>query len=96
MECDHDDGDGLNNQRENLFEVTRRGNGENLHVAKTSRFLGVCWHKASLRWTAQICVSGKVLYLGIYQTELAAAQAREAYITARPELMARSNFKEVR
>jgi hypothetical protein len=92
MECDHDDGDGLNNQRENLFEVTRRGNGENRHHVKTSRYLGVCWCKRDKRWKAQIRVNGKKIHLGNHSDELSAAQSREIYILAHPELMARSNF----
>jgi hypothetical protein len=93
MQCDHDDGDGLNNQRSNLFEVTSRGNNENLHIAKTSQFLGVTWHNACRRWQAQIGVKGKSIYLGIHATEFLAAQARESYIVEHPELQARSNFQ---
>ena len=92
MECDHEDGNGLNNQRTNLFEKTRRENGENLHIAKTSLYLGVSWNKGHAKWRAQIWVLGKVLHLGYHETELEAALAREACITARPELMAKSNF----
>ena len=92
MKCDHRDGDGLNNQRFNLREVTNRGNSENLHVAKTSRFVGVCLDKRASKWHAQIRLSGKTIHLGYYATELEAALARERYIEAHPELMARSNF----
>jgi hypothetical protein len=59
MECDHEDGDGLNNQRDNLFEKTHRGNQENQHVTKTSQYLGVSRHKATGKWRAQIRVAGK-------------------------------------
>lgn len=90
MQCDHDDGDGLNNTRSNLFEVTKRGNLENKHVAKTSRFVGVSQDR--LAWRAQIVVAGKRLHLGNHATELEAAKARENYIEAHPELGARSNF----
>ena len=92
MMPDHEDGNGLNNHRSNLFEVTGRGNLENKHIAKTSRYIGVSRHKASGKWQANIRVPGKQLYLGLYPTELAAALAREAYIIAHPELMARPNF----
>jgi hypothetical protein len=52
----------------------------------------LCWKKKNKKWCAQIQVNYNVLYLGIYATELAAAQARETYIAAHPELTARSNF----
>jgi hypothetical protein len=91
LECDHDDGDGLNNTRSNLFEKTRRGNAENQHIVKTSQFLGVCKRKNG-KWLAQIRVPGEVLYMGLYVTELEAALARERYIAAHPELCACSNF----
>lgn len=93
---DHRNGDGLDNQRSNLRVATNAQNLRNCyrHAANaSSRFLGVSWHKANGKWTAQIGVNGKKVYLGIHATEMAAAQAREAYIAARPELMARSNFQ---
>ena len=91
MMPDHEDGNGVNNQRYNLQEVTHRGNAENLHIAKTSQYIGVSWQKACGKWEARIR-NGKLVYLGIYTTELTAALAREAYIDAHPELLARSNF----
>jgi hypothetical protein len=39
-------------------------------------------------------VNGKKVHLGYYETELAAALAREAYINLHPELNARANFPE--
>lgn len=92
MECDHEDGNGLNNQRSNLREVTKRGNCENKHVVKTSRYLGVSRYRSSGKWMAQIGITGKVLNLGYYATELEAAMEREVFIKAHPELMAKSNF----
>jgi hypothetical protein len=92
MMPDHEDGNGLNNQRENLSEKTRRGNGENRHVAKTSKYLGVSWCKEYGKWRAQIWVNRKCISLGSHNTELAAALAREDYISAYPELNATTNF----
>ena len=98
-ECDHDDGNGLNNQRSNLFEATSAQNKRNLHrrkVNSSSQYLGVCWDKCREKWQASIKVNRKCIYFSRHATELEAAQAREAYITAHPELMARSNFTERR
>jgi hypothetical protein len=91
MECDHEDGDGLNNTRYNLRERTRRGNGENLHVDKSSQYIGVSWNQRDKRWKAQV-QNGKIVYLGYFATELAAALARERYIEDHPDLEASSNF----
>lgn len=89
---DHIDGNGLNNLRSNLREVTCRGNSENLHVAKTSRYLGVCWHRPRQKWMAQVRVSGRQTCIGYYPTELSAAIARDSYISQRPSINARLNF----
>lgn len=43
-------------------------------VTNKSGYKGVCWHKASGKWIAQIDVNGKKKYLGIHNTpELAYA-----------------------
>ena len=78
-------------------QVTRRGNGENRHEAKTSQFIGVSISRN--KWKAQIRVVGEVLFLGRHSTELEAAMARESYIDSHPGLNAKSNFpteKEIR
>jgi hypothetical protein len=41
----------------------------------TSRFLGVCWHKARKRWCARIRVNGKQRGLGWFTDEVEAARA---------------------
>jgi hypothetical protein len=93
MDTDHDDGDGLNNQRSNLSEKTHRGNLENIHVVKSSQYVGVCWEESRGKWLAHIRVNGKLLNLGRYVTEIEAAFARERYISAHAELGAGSNFR---
>jgi len=56
--------------------------------------LGVTWDRATGKWMAHVKISGKTVHLGRYTTELVAAQAREQYIAAHPELHARANFPE--
>ena len=95
MEVDHINGDGLDNRRMNLREVTKAQNMRNCRRRRskpTSRFLGVMWFKARGKWHAHIGVDGRLIHLGDFRTELEAAQAREAFISQYPELMARSNF----
>jgi hypothetical protein len=95
MECDHDNGNGLDNQRGNLFEVTKAQNRHNFrrYLARTSSmYVGVYWQKNREKWCARIQVDGKSLFLGRHSSEVEAAQVRDAYVSAHPELHARLNF----
>ncbi len=77
---DHEDCDGLNNQRENIRPCSasqnrgnsRKGNG------KLSRFKGVTWHKKNRKWQAQIHCGEKFFYLGQFTSEESAHQAYAA------------------
>lgn len=69
METDHINGNGLDNRRENLREVTTRENAQNRHTPKTSKYPGVTWHKQRGKWQANIRVAGKLNYLGLYGDE---------------------------
>jgi hypothetical protein len=46
----------------------------------TSKFRGVCWHKASNRWRAQRVINGKNTYLGDYAKEEDAARAFNDFV----------------
>jgi hypothetical protein len=83
MQCDHIDGNGLNNCKDNLREVTNRQNAQNNHTNKTSKYPGICWLKRDKRWQARIRFNGKRKYLGNYMHEL---DAYNAYIKAVEEL----------
>ena len=92
---DHENGDGLDNRRVNIRLSTHMQNMHNCrrHAANpSSKFLGVHWHRCGRKWQAVIGVNGKKIDLGRYNLEFDAAMAREAFIVAHPELMARSNF----
>ena len=72
FEADHRDGNGLNNQRNNLRHVTSRQNGQNLHCKKSSQYSGVCWHKGAKKWMARIGINGTNKYLGLFANEFEA------------------------
>lgn len=72
---DHIDGDRLNNNIENLRNVTCQQNQWNRTKAK-----GYCWDNKYNKWKAQIKVNGKVKHLGYFDTE---ADAREAYLNVK-------------
>lgn len=92
---DHIDGNGLNNTRSNLRNVTCSQNLRNCRKkfdGASSRYLGVC--KSGTKWSSRIKVSYKQIWLGTFRTEVEAALAREWYVASHPELCARRNFEE--
>ena len=68
-EIDHKDGNGFNNQRDNLRLVTRRQNMQNRRQLKSSQYPGVHWDKKSARWHS-------VIQIGSYLSE---EEAFDAY-----------------
>jgi hypothetical protein len=80
-DVDHQDRNGLNNQRDNLREVTRSQNQAN--QAKQSRqcssvYKGVTWDKNRGKWIAQIGFNSGHKHLGRFADEIAAARAYDA------------------
>lgn len=78
---DHIDGDPLNNTRANLRFVTTRQNAMNArrHCDATSQFKGVTPNlKLGKPWSAGISIAGKRTHLGVFPTEIEAAQAYDA------------------
>lgn len=75
--CDHKDGNGLNNQRENLRIATSSENGMNRRKSKGchSKYIGVTLHKRSGKWQAMIMKNKKSFYLGWFSLEKNAAKA---------------------
>ena len=67
-EVDHKDGNSLNNNVDNLREVTKEQNNQNSKISKnnTSGHKGVYWNKASGKWMVRINVNGKSYYFGTY------------------------------
>jgi hypothetical protein len=74
LETDHRDGDGLNNQRNNLRRVTRKKNVWNGGSrGGTSKYKGVSLDSFRNKWVASISVKGKRVMLGRFKTEKEAA-----------------------
>jgi len=78
-EVDHIDGNGLNNQDDNLRIVTHRQNIQNWHSKKYSIYPGITWDKAVRKWIARIRIGGKRKYLGLFKEE---KDAFYAYVNA--------------
>lgn len=78
-ETDHVDGDGLNNQRNNLRDATRAQNSNNTRAkGGASPFKGVSRKSGSTRWRATIAIGGVQRYLRSFLTEEEAARSYDA------------------
>ena len=77
FETDHIDGNGLNNQKDNLRISTRSQNAANskIRVGGSSEFKGVAWNKRCRKWRATIGVERQVKHLGLFKIEEKAALA---------------------
>ncbi len=75
---DHINGDPSDNRLANLRLATQSQNSRNRGTPKnnTSGFKGVSWHSQLNKWTVRIKKpEGKYLYLGLFDTKKAAADA---------------------
>ncbi len=83
---DHEDGNGLNNRRQNLRPCTvSQNHGNRKHPTKNhSGYKGVYWNRFS--WCAGIHINNRHVHLGSYRTREEAAKAYD--------LAAKSHFGE--
>lgn len=74
---DHEDNNGLNNQRANLREAdTVQSNCNRRSISKgTSKFKGVCWNERRKKWRVYICFNKIRFDLGCFESEKQAAIA---------------------
>ena len=93
---DHEDRNGLNNQRYNLRFCTNQQNIANSQLAKKSAcgFRGVSWSTPMKKWRARIGGRGKEKVVGYYTTPEDAARARDAAAIIEYGAFAMLNFKE--
>jgi hypothetical protein len=75
VQVDHEDGNGLNNQRYNMRVATPVQNGSNRRTGSnnTSGYKGVNW--CGDRWRSRICVAGNRIELGYFDDPTEAATA---------------------
>jgi hypothetical protein len=84
LHIDHIDGNGLNNQKENLRICTGTQNQGNSKIRKdnTSDIKGVSWHKVNNKWVSHISINGKRKNLGYFSDK---NEAKNAYTRAAKE-----------
>ncbi len=78
MECDHINGNSLDNRKANLRSATRQQNCWNNSKRKArtlSKYKGVSFNRKGRPWKAMLTVSGKWTYLGSFDSEKKAAKA---------------------
>lgn len=94
VRIDHRDGNGLNNQRENLRKCTHAQNMRNRRMQKnnTSGYVGVTWIKRARKWKAQIKINGIVKSLGRFTDPVEAARVRDEAARHLHEEFSRLNF----
>ncbi len=78
LEVDHEDGNGLNNQKSNIRLATRSQNRMNRpkQSRNTSGFKGVSWDKTHKVWMAYITLNSVQKNLGYFKSKQEAYQVR--------------------
>ncbi len=77
--CDHINGNGLDNRRENLRLSDHAKNSQNLALIGTSgHFRGVVWNKSTKKFQSQVRHKGYLHYCGSYTLAIDAAKAAHA------------------
>ncbi len=94
IQCDHKNGNGLDNRKQNLRNASRAGNMHNsrMQTNNTSGYTGVYQLKDMSRWVAKIGVNGTLIHLGTYDDPADAARARDVAALAHHGEFARLNF----
>lgn len=79
-QIDHINGDRTDNRIENLRDVSLAENRKNMKIPShnSSGIIGVHWHRAASKWTAQIKVDGCTKHLGLFEGINEAIAARKA------------------
>lgn len=84
QKVDHINHNGLDNRRENLRVCTQSENQRNSRkINRSSKYRGVSWRKREKKWQVIIRYSGKIKWLGYFESEIEAAKAYNEFIQVR-------------
>lgn len=91
---DHKDGDGLNNQKDNLRPATNSQNQANAKISSRNKsgYKGVSWHSEGKCWVAKIRADDKQHHLGLFLDPKDAALAYDEAARRLFGEFARTNF----
>jgi len=81
LECDHINGNSLDNRKTSLRSATRQQNCWNSRKRRPkslSKYKGVSRNKRGREWKAMLTVNGKATYLGSFKDQIEAAKAYDA------------------
>jgi hypothetical protein len=94
LQVDHIDGNGLNNQKENIRICNHIQNGWNRRKLQkcSSKYVGVSLDKKTLKWTARVRINGIRTYLGCFNSEEDAAIAVDKSIINERKNFAKLNI----
>ena len=101
ISVDHIDHNGLNNQKSNIRKCSQAQNCMNRSRGKntTSKYMGVSFKKSHKKYVAYIHLpipnshKGRQVYLGIFESEVEAAKARDVASKKHHGEFANLNFK---
>lgn len=81
INVDHKDGNELNNQKSNLRVCTHQENMFNrkLHSHSKCKYKGLAWKKSIQKYEVKIQLNKKCMYIGVFENEIAAANAYNYY-----------------
>lgn len=85
-QIDHADQNKLNNTLSNLRIATWLQNARNRRKFpnKSSKYIGVSWHRTARKWVVQISHNYKSFYMGLYQNEEEAARVYDETLRRLP------------
>jgi hypothetical protein len=77
-QCDHRNGNGLDNRRANIRKATQRENNLNRRRFKTNKsgYIGVSWNSVYRQWQAHAIIDGRWTLLGQFDAKDDAIAAR--------------------
>ena len=96
MQIDNINHDGLNNRKTNLRICTQSQNNWNGRgiLEGTSKYKGVYFYKSRGKWVAQMCLFGKRIFIGRFDSEIDAARAYDRVAKEKYGEFAKLNFPE--